>query len=271
MNLTIERLDGTRHNTEDFSLAVTDFRVSSPSPIHNWEESDGTDGVRDLGTTHGPRPINASFEFVSQDYYDFPLLRNEIFQLFLSKEPFYLIDSREPGKRWLVKGNSFSPEQIVITVGRFNIEFTAFRGYAESIGTTLDPKTFDSELWQIGQGLITNQTDYVHNTSSFRIYNAGTEIIDPKKFPLIIKYKGASSNLQIKNNTTLETWSYTGTTTADNTIELNRLRSLKDSVVNIFADTNRRSISLAPGWNDIELIGTSGSFEISFDFRFYYV
>jgi hypothetical protein len=151
------------------------------------------------------------------------------------------------------------------------VDFIIHSVFLESIGTTLDPQTFDSELWQIGQGLITDDTKYIHNTTSFRIYNAGNVKVDPHRNPLIIKYKGISTNLQIKNNTTLDTWSFTGTTTEDDTLELNRLRSLKNTVVNVFSDTNRRSISLAPGWNDIELIGTSGSFEISFDFRFYYV
>lgn len=248
------------------------FNYPSPSPSFETDSPDNVDGFDILGTKIEGRPLKASFFIQAKDKYDYKLLKNEAYKIFYPKREIYIIEVKEPGKRWkAVTAASFEIEPLSLREGRFQVDLSSSKPYSESVGTSLAEQTFDNELWQIGQGLITDETSYVHNTTSFKIFNAGDITINPRRYPLIIKYKGASNNLQIKNNTTLETWSYTGQTTVDDTLELNRLRSLKNSVVNVFKDTNRRSISLAPGWNDIELIGTDGSFEISFDFRFYYV
>jgi Phage tail protein len=155
--------------------------------------------------------------------------------------------------------------------GRFDVEFTTLSPFAESIGTTLDPFTFDAELWQIGQGLTAEDgIVYTHSTSSFRIYNAGDVTIDPRVLPLKITFTGASTNLKITNTTTGDMWQYTGTTQAGDTITLDGVRSLKNGV-SIFSATNRKLITIASGWNDFTITGASGSFTISFDFRFYYI
>jgi hypothetical protein len=204
------------------------------------------------------------------DSVDFALLRNEIFRIFAGAEAFYLIDSREPGKRWKVRSNGFSVEQLTATKGRFDVDFTAQIPYAESIGTTLDPLTFDTDLWQIGQGLIDDGLEYTHTTSTFRIYNLGDTTVNPRQHPLVITYTGASTNLKIKNVTTGEEWAYTGTSASGNTLKLDGVRSTKNGL-SIFRDTNRKVISLAPGWNDFVITGASGSFTVSFDFKFYYL
>jgi hypothetical protein len=110
---------------------------------------------------------------------------------------------------------------------------------------------------------------YTHSTTSFKIYNAADGVtIDPRVVPLLITFTGASTNLQIKNLTTGDVWAYTGTTTASNTIKLDGIRSLKNNT-SIFANTNHQVITLAPGYNDFQIVGATGSFTISFSFRFY--
>ena len=267
----IQRKDGTIYDLEQYGIRTKDFIVSAPPLRHMTEEIDGYDGVVDIETTEGAREITCIFKMKSVDMADFPLLRNEIFRILRSKEPFYLIDRREPGKRWEVKcQDAYDIEQKFI-YGDFTVSFTCFKGYAESIGTTLDPLTFDSELWQIGQGLdVENDMTYVHSSPSFSIYNAGDVTVDPRVLPLKITFTGASTNLTITNETTGDTWQYTGTTTANDTITLDGIRSLKNSL-SILGDTNRKLISIAPGWNDFTIAGASGNFTISFDFRFYYL
>ncbi|MGG5737729.1 hypothetical protein [Bacillus cereus group sp. IBL03679] len=61
--------------------------------------------------------------------------------------------------------------------------------------TTIDPFTFDSGLWQIGQNLPAEDLIYKHSTSSFRIYNASDIEIDPRKLPLVIRIRGATNGL----------------------------------------------------------------------------
>lgn len=269
MDITIERLDGTQYKLSDYNISIIDFKVDSPSPRFYWETIDNRNGLIDMGTNYAERTLRGAFEFVAEDFLDFPLLRNEIFRIFDSREVFYLIDDREPGKRWLVKANGYSPDQLIASRGKFDVDFISPSSFAESIGTTLDPLTFDLEVWQTGQGLTLDETMYTYSTTSFQIYNAADGVtIDPRDLPLIITYTGASTNLQIKNLTTGDTWTYTGTTVAGDTLKLDGVRSLKNNV-SVFGNTNHNLITLAPGYNDFQLIGTSGSFTISFDFRFY--
>lgn len=272
MNLIIERLNGVAYSFKEHGIKVLDFVAHSPSPRHELETIEGMDGAVDLGTTYGPRILSGSFMMKAKDNLDFPLLRNEIFKILDSREQFYLIDSREAGKRWRVKvSDSFSMEQIK-RHGTFNFEFFSPFPYAESIGTTLDPKTFDAELWQVGQGLMVDETKYTHTTKTFRVYNAGDVTINPRKHPLVIEFKGSSLNLSIKNLTTGDEWKYTGSTAPLEVIKLDGVRSFKNDV-SIFGDTNRKLITIQPGWNDFEITGPIGfdGFNISFSFRFLYI
>lgn len=271
-DLTIQRLNGTTYKLSDYDVRTLDFVIDAPEPRTDSEIIEGADGFVDLGTTYEGRTMRGEFLMQAADTEDYPLLRNEVFRIFASKEAFYLIDSREPGKRWLVKvAGKFAMEQVRV-FGRFEVEFQSASAYSESINTTTTPFTLEDYPWQIGQGLIeVDDLDYVHSTATFSIYNAGDVEVNPRRMPLVIKYTGASTNLQIRNLTTLDTWTYTGVTTASDNLSINGTRSLKNGVVSVFANTNRKLITLAPGWNDFELVGASGPYEISYDFRFYYL
>jgi phage-related protein len=267
----IQRKDGAIYDLEQYGIRTKDFIVSAPSLRHVTEEIEGRDGVVDIETTEGAREITCLFKMRAVDIADFPLLRNEIFRIFRSKESFYLIDRREPGKRWEVKCQDAYDIEQKFVYGDFTVTFVCYKGYAESIGTTLDQFTFDAELWQIGQGLIeSDDLKYVHNTASFSIYNAGDIDIDPRVLPLKIEFTGASTNLTITNQTTGDTWQYTGMTVDGDTITLDGVRSLKNGT-SIFGNTNRKLITLKAGWNDFTVTGATGAFTISFDFRFYYL
>jgi phage-related protein len=268
--MIIEKLDGTIIETEQYGIKLLTHSISSPSPRVITEEIEGRDGYIELGTTFDGRKIRASFFMYAFDKQDYPLLRNEVFRIFATKELFYFHEPNQK-RRWLVRSNGFDIERLSPRGGKFEIELSSPSPYAESIGTTLDPFTFDAELWQIGQGLIeSDDLKYVHNTASFRIYNAGDIDIDPRVLPLKITFVGASTNLTITNETTGDTWTYNGTTQATDTITLDGVRSLKNGA-SIFGQTNRKLITLKSGWNDFTVTGATGAFEISFDFRFYYL
>jgi hypothetical protein len=270
MEIAIQRLNGALYNLSDYGIKALDFQIDAPSPRVYSEIVEGRDGAIDLGAVYDLRQLRGSFFMSAADSVDFALLRNEIFRIFAGAEAFYLIDSREPGKRWKVRSNGFSVEQLNATKGRFDVDFTAQIPYAESIGTSLSPMTFDSDLWQIGQGIIDDVLEYTHTTSTFRIYNLGDTTVNPRQHPLVITYTGASTNLIIKNVTTGEEWAYTGTSDSGNNIKLDGVRSTKNGL-SIFRDTNRKVISLVPGWNDFVITGASGSFTVSFAFRYYYL
>jgi len=272
MNTTVIRLDGTTYDLAALGITTRDFNPSSPTYEHTTEKVEGRNGMVRTSTTFGPRAINCSFYLKAHDLEDYALARDEMFHLFRSDEPFYIIDSRNPGKRWKVVGDSsFDVEQVRI-YGLFDITFAALYPFAESVGTTQDSFDTDSELWQIGQGLLLDEESqqYTHSTSSFRIYNAGNVTVDPTEAELLITFTGASTNLKIKNVTTNEEWSYTGTTVDGDVIKLDGVKALKNDA-SIFKDTNYQLITIKPGWNDFTITGASGAFSVSFDFRYLYV
>jgi hypothetical protein len=272
MDLTIIRKDGTTYKLSDYNIKVIDFKVSAPTPKHNFREpATGADGFIDMGTTFDGRDITVNLYARGVDGWDFALLRDEIFNIFNSKEAVYVIDSREPGKRWLVKTNAYTPDQLTDTQGFIEIPLISKSPYAESVGTTLTDLTYDADAWQYGQNLSLDEPKYKHTTSSFSIYNASTDvIIDPRFMPLKITFTGASTDLTINNVTTGDEWKYTGITLPGAVIRLDGVRYTKNSS-SIFRDTNHKVITLKPGWNDFQITGATGSFEIEFDFRFYYL
>ncbi|MCM3600626.1 phage tail family protein [Robertmurraya korlensis] len=268
-NFKVQRLNGTTYDMNELGIIVNRLIVESPSPIHYREKIEGRDGYVDQGTEYDGRNANATLTLIAIDNIDYTLYRDEVFRIFDSREAFYLLPDESPGKRILAKYNSPYSLARQGNTGEFNISFSSESAYFESIGTTLDPKTFDTELWQTGQGLTLDETMYTHSTASFQIYNAADGVtINPRQMPLEITFKGASSNLKITNATTGDVWQYTKTTASGDTLKLTGVRSLKNGL-SVFSDTNHKLITLAPGYNNFTITGATGSFTISFSFRFY--
>ncbi|QWH13264.1 phage tail family protein [Bacillus mycoides] len=274
MHLIIERMNGKRYKlSKETGYIVLKFRPESIKVNRLREKIDGRSPVS-TGTEIEGRSIHIEILFESNNFSNYTLKRNEFFQMLDSREEFYVVSSEEPGKRWLVSAESFTPEPVTNVLGRCNIVLFSDSPYAESIGKTTDPMTFKSGLWQFGQGLSTETMQYVHRTKSFRIFNAGDVMINPKEYPLLIRFRGSSENLKIINKTTGDEWSWTGITTGDSktgeVIQLKGVQSFK-GVNSIFGKTNFKLINIIPRWNEFELTGVTGDFYISFDFRFYYL
>src|SRR5690554_488529 len=247
----VQKLNGQMIDLDELGIRTRDFIVHSPSYIHTFEEVEGMDGVIDLGTKTGPRQITCLFRFIADDWIDFGQKRDEIFNLFESKEPFYLIEKRNLFKRWLVKvADSYEiPQRNVF--GNFEINFIAIKGYAESIGTSIQAKTFEHL-----QELPVTYTDYQDiYATKFKIYNPG-QLIDPRNpnHYLKITYKGNSENLRIRNLTTGDEWAYNGVSNPEDVIVLEGIRSTKNGL-SIFRQMNKRLITLAHGWNEFEISG----------------
>ncbi|MED4447450.1 phage tail family protein [Bacillus thuringiensis] len=274
MYLIIQRLNGETYKTHEQQLKLLDLAISSPHFEPTYDETIAMDGEIDLGVKGKRRVISATFDFTAVDSYDYPLFRNKIFKIFNSREQFYLIDSREPGKRWLVRTSPYTPAHRNFKMGRFDMEFVSARTYCESIGTTLTSLTSQAGVWQIGQGLsfINSTHQYIFdNIDQFEVFNPSDVTVDPQsRMDIKIQYTGPSTNLKIENLTTGDSWSYTGTTTAGNIISLEGIRSFK-SGISIFRDTNHKIIKLAPGINKFKITGATGTRKITFDFRFYYL
>lgn len=268
-NFKIQYKDGSVLDLhEDKNLWVSSFRILSPNPEHTTDKIEGRHGSIYLGTTISERKIKATISIEAVDYIDFDLFRDELFRIFNPLEKFYIIRDLQQGKRMEVSvAGEFDVDYITLEDGEFDIEFTIHSVFLESVGTTLQLETFDS-TWQIGQGLTSEDVKYIHNTPTFRIYNASDLTIDPRFFPMVIEYTGSSYNLQIENLTTGDIWTYSDQSYLGDTIRIDGIRSTRNNL-SIVGKTNKKIITLAKGFNDFNIVGmTNGS--IKFDFRFYY-
>jgi hypothetical protein len=272
-NFKIQYQDGSIIDLhEDKNIWVSSFRIPSLSPSRVTERIESRHGSILLGTTLLERRITASFSVEALNPQEFDLFRDELFRVFDPLQKLYIIRDLQPDKRLEVWVDSdFTPEYITLEDGEFDIEFVMYTPFLESVGTTLHPAPSDY-IFQVGRGRL-QDTDpliqYVFNQPSFSVWNDGDIAIDPRERELKIIFTGVSSELSIRNLTTGDEWAYTGDTEATDTILLQGIRSLKNGS-SIFGQTNRKLITLAPGWNEFEITGAT-DFTISFDFRFYYV
>jgi phage-related protein len=245
--LIIEKANGEVIDLDDTPIVLRFFKKSSLYHLAETGELEGRDGVIPLGTNYGYRQLSATFYFEGHDVYDYYLILNEVHKIFSSKEPYYIIHKKEPIKRWRVQPKSvFVPEEIG-NIGLFEISFNSFLPYAESI----------------------NKVEYKH-TSNFSFNNIGDVAIEMvEQTETEIEFVGTSDNLTIRNTTTGDEWRYNGTTTGNDVILLKGVRSTKNGV-SIFGNTNKKLLTFAPGWNDIEIEGAT-DYSITIRTRFYYI
>ena len=105
-------------------------------------------------------------------------------------------------------------------------------------------------------------------TTNFKVYNAGNVTIEPESILLHIFVASATGDsITIKNNTTGETFTLNRKMTARH-IQVNGM-VVTDGTAQVFRDTNKRFISLAPGDNSISVTGATFN-EIRFNFKYYY-
>lgn len=255
------------------SVEGTDLKVPSLTPSHFTETIPGKPGVERLGTDLTPRTINGQFLIKGTDRIDYLLIRDIMYSIFNPMNDYYIVDDRQPGKRWhVVITSSFIPERINPTVGTFEIPFETYDlPFSESVNKSSVPITTDNPNWQVGMGLIAEDVAYTFNTSSFRVYNLGNIPIDMRYCEIDIIVKAVCSTyFELENQTTGEKLRYTGALSSNDTLKFSTGKEFTKNSLNVYRNTNRQGITLLPGWNDFVVRGTSSIQQITFDTRFYY-
>lgn len=267
----------TKIDLNNLDVKPYDFQVDPPEPQHAREEADGADGTNTLGTVLAGRSMRGKFLIKAYDRDDFYLIVARLYALLNGKKFLYIVDNRQPGKRWArVKVNSkYDINRLNPYAGETTIEFMSDYAVCESVGTTEDPFTYDADVWQYGQNLPEDVDDadvyYETTLKDFQIWNASDIEIDPRELPLTVEVTAAqtSSNitLSLTNYTTGITWTYTGATVAGQTIILENTKA-EIGGSSIALNTNYALFNLVPGWN---VFGrNTGISNVKFKFRFYY-
>ncbi|HHQ0961882.1 TPA: phage tail family protein, partial [Listeria monocytogenes] len=165
---------------------------------------------------------------------------------------------------------AFDVERKAAGHAQFTLTFEVFKGFSESLCTSLSPFAFSEGIWQAGQGIVSQNYKYKHTSNRFSIYNAGSFDIDPRMHDLRITIKNCRSDglLTINNKSTGEKFVFNEKIYAYDTIELDGSNILKNGV-RCGRKTNLGLISLLSGENEIEIENVS-NIETTWDFPFLY-
>lgn len=272
MRQLIIRKNGITIDHRSKGVELLSFRKSGINNEFGFESVDGRRGEVPSSSQKKGRNLRATFLLKGEDFEDLELLIDEMYEVFDTNKSLIIIDTLQPGKQWEVvpQGEIADPERLNYTTAKMEVVFFSGYPYCRSVGTSLNPLTFDSNLWQIGQGLVASEMSYTHSTNYFNIYNPSAIDIVPWEHPLVISIKGEAKNIELINISTGDIFTYNGELEANDTLIINKIQHLKNGV-SCMSQTNRKDITLAVGNNNFKLSGINGVSEVKFDFPFYYV
>ncbi|WZK93790.1 tail fiber protein [Staphylococcus phage SpP] len=262
---------GTTRITDDFSrLQFLDFQEEDVQTTVNSLEVKGTDGVLVGSSTFAPFKLILRFAYVGTDIKDYHLFKTRIRQTIYKREAYYIVQSDMPARKYAVLPSSISYEDKYGKNGEVTIEFTVFKGYAESLKDTSDI-TFLTDYWQWENGIVTDNIAYSFDEPRFSVWNGSFDTIDPlMRHDLIIKIKGVSDNgITITNHHTGDVFKYNKSLSQGSTLKIDGVHPYLNSN-RAGIDTNHEYIKLLPGWNNIEIAGLKGDIRVNFKFSFIY-
>lgn len=265
---------------KDAGMRTINIDIPSPNIVNVTDTVEGASGVIDYGSQIGLRVITVDLRLTARTAQLFSLVRDEVFNLLSSTEPFYIIEKRLLGKMWLVRSDgSFNVPQRGI-IGDASVKLLAVKGYAESAKSSLNLEEkgalFADDTWNFGSGLDVTEGrfKYTHDVlkdGTFEIWNLGDLPVHPFESELLIKISeviGGQTQFQLTNLTNgsrarievpiphSDVWRYDGPNVTKNGTSALR-------------DTRKDFMYLSPGLNRIQMFYATSA-TISFDFKFLY-
>lgn len=234
------------------------------------EEIPGADGILDLETKFGARPINLTFELVEDYEVDYQLRLSEIAAVFnpVSGEKILVLE-RMPFKQWRVKYNGTINVEKIATLGVFTAPFKAYKPFAESVvgaNETLDlGEGFTLGIgYELGGDLLTAVT-VTTSPTTFTIKNLGNY----ESYP-VITVSGTADNLTLTNTTTGEQFTFSDTLSG--TLVINCVsKTVRKNDLNVFAFTDGEFPRLVSGDNVFTATATNPNLTVTFDYRHIYL
>ncbi|WP_069804997.1 phage tail domain-containing protein [Staphylococcus saprophyticus] len=256
------------------NLKMLDFDEEGVEVQVNSQEMKGRDGVGLLGpATFGPYNLILRFFYKGQDVKDYNLLKQKLRALLFRRDPYFIVHSDMPGKKYLVYCNENSITDIGTRYGQFEISFVVVRGYSESLLNTSQFSLDKADSWQFeGGNLSDSNIKYKHTASNFKIYNGSTDAINPSLgYEMKIKINvDAPNGFKLINNTTGDVFEYKKAIKKNNQLIIDGVHPLINNQ-RVGVDTNWGWINLDKGFNDIEITGKNlGSSTVEFVFNFVY-
>ena len=280
------------------SLEVLSFMASGIKKRTGSDYSDGRPGRINYHSEDEYRTITLTLQATAEDMHDITHLRDAVNELFddelmlremriKSVEVEYESMGQRTGEMQLGAPEYVNGKQIKVAmvnspeiddtalVSTFTVEFeTTESPYFETIYTTLELHDSGYSATAEKYGLVDNIDDekvqYRFTSNNFTVYNAGNVTVEPESMYLriIASEVTSSNNFTIRNKTTGDEFVLKRESNGSHVRLIGMVASM-GSITNIFRDTNRRFIRLAPGDNEFEIL--NGTFaQISIDFKNYY-
>lgn len=298
MDVEITKLNGESFRLSDYDVIVRDFDVSSIPVEGVYGDVEGRSGLVNYGAEFGQRTITIPIYTKAYDMGDYALLRDELFGLMTTSEPFYVREMRRQsefntcgdvsddkyvgGKRYKVRvTGAYNLEQMrIYGFGEISLVTTELP-YAESIGTTadIDKSGLSSEdaLWSFDMGLLATDDSviYTHQVSPeniFRVYNAGDVCVHPFDQDLKITVSnvlGSDEMFQLTNHSNGSRFRVSVPIESGDVVVYDG-PNVTSNGLQFLRNTRKDFITLSPGWNELEIYYCDSAM-IEFDFRFYYL
>lgn len=253
-----------------------DIFVSSVNKRRITEEFEGRNGALNYGYDYGERFVDLSLWLEAHDTIDYRLIRNELYSFFDTHDVFYIEETRVPSRVLKVTiDESYIPERINQTHSSVEISCRTLDSvFWESKYTTLELHDSGFNAMSEKYGLVDSIDDekvkYRFTENAFTVYNAGNVTVEPESMYLyiLVEYLNSDGNFTIRNVTTNETMEIKRSASNENLV-IRGMTVALGGISNIFKDTNRKFISLAPG--DNEFVFSGGTFnQIMISTRYYY-
>ncbi|MDW4228969.1 phage tail family protein [Staphylococcus saprophyticus] len=257
--------------TDIKNLQFLDYDEEGVEVQANTIERKGKDGVGIGPSNFGPFNLILRFVYQGTDTMDYNLLKQKLRGLLFKRDPYYIVHSDMPGKKYAVYCTENAITDVFSKAGTFEIKFVVYKGYSESLKDTLSVD-FLSDEWQFGNGLITDMNiSYKKNTKRFMIYNGSVDTIDPQQdHKLIIKIKADAPNgLTVYNYHTNDVFKYYGSLKHSDTLTLYGEHPFVNGK-RAGVDTNFNWLTLAEGKNNIEIDG-NGVSNVYAEFQFNFI
>lgn len=261
----------TIHLNQKYKLRIVEVKRQSPQIKTNYVNYQYSDGNKDTRSVFDTFVISLECRFYTHDNQDYHVKLDEYFEDLFIRDSYYLWHSKTPGKRYLVHPVPFEAERYSAGNSKFTLNFEVFPGHSESLGTTLSPFTLESEKWQIGQGVLSEDHQYIHTKNHIQIYNGGSFEINPRMHELKITIQTYSQGgFKLTNRTTGEMFKFNDNERLydTDTVVIDGPKIYKNGI-RCGRLTNLGLISLAPGMNEIDIDNVS-RVKTSWDFRFLY-
>ena len=246
----------------DFGCRLIDFNEESPTIDAYNESIEGLNRVEFLGNRLS-RPV--SLEFLIYDENARDILR-KVTRFFTKNEVIYLRYSPEFGFRYVCQATSISHEKLNKKITKVHIDFICQNPTKESVD--IFEFNYPEKIRTLdGSWLLDGSVNLDGGMKVPFFFDPDSDVeLDPRAYFLELEFRGESKDLMITNDTTGDTFKYSGTTLKEDYLLITSSKVLLNGE-SVIRDTNKTLINFAPGENMLRVQNFTGFFKLTIRFR----